>query len=84
MMYLGKKLTHQGVKPDPQQVIGICTMPVPMTKEQVCAEVVSKDNNPEKTAIEEQLAVRSQMGKGIAKHKRLFHNGTTSEVLLSR
>ena len=33
--YLAKKLTHQGVKPDPDKIAGICNMPVPTTKEGV-------------------------------------------------
>ena len=35
LTYLGEKLTHQGVKPDPDKVAGICNMPVPTTKEEV-------------------------------------------------
>ena len=48
----------------------------------VCAELDGKDNSPETTATrEERLAVGSRTGKGIAKHKRLLHHGTTPEVL---
>ena len=32
---LGEKLTHQGIKPDPDKVAGICNMAVPTTKEEV-------------------------------------------------
>ena len=36
LTYLGEKLTHhQGIKPDPLKVAGICNMPVPTTKEEV-------------------------------------------------
>ena len=49
---------------------------------QVCAELDGKDNSPETTATrEERLAVGSRTGKGMARHKRLLHNGTTPEVL---
>ena len=35
LTYLVDKLTHQGIKPDPDKVAGICNMPVPTTKEEV-------------------------------------------------
>ncbi|KAK2182891.1 hypothetical protein NP493_331g04021 [Ridgeia piscesae] len=35
LTYLGEKLTHQGIKPDPDKVAGICNMPVPTIKEEV-------------------------------------------------
>ena len=35
LTYLGEKLTHQVIKPDPDKVAGICNMPVPTTKEEV-------------------------------------------------
>ena len=35
LTYVGEKLTHQGIKPDPDKVAGICNMPVPTTKEEV-------------------------------------------------
>ena len=35
LTYLGEKLTHQGIKPDPDKVAGSCNMPVPTTKEEV-------------------------------------------------
>ena len=35
MTYLGEKLRHQGIKPDPEKVAGMCNMPVPTTKEEV-------------------------------------------------
>ncbi|KAK2188151.1 hypothetical protein NP493_143g04037 [Ridgeia piscesae] len=35
LTYLGEKLTHQGIKPDPEKVSGLCNMPVPTTKEEV-------------------------------------------------
>ena len=49
---------------------------------QVCAELGGKDYSPETTATrEERLAVGSRTGKGMARHKRLLHDGTTPEVL---
>ena len=95
LTYLGEKLTHQGIKPDPDKVAGICNMPVPTTKEEVqralgmvnymakfVPNCAGKDNSPEITGTrEERLVVGSRTGKGMARHKILLHDGTNPEVL---
>ena len=95
LTYLGENLTHQGIKPDPDKVAGICNIPVPTTKEDVQRALGMLNymikfvpNLTVKTTALRQLllekkrpAVGSRIGKRVARNNIPLHDGTTPEVL---